>query len=286
MEKSQICDETISLILRSCYRDVSRESIVNKNARYPRCSFSRTASSRGSVGAILRRAIRCRLSWLHSVFIADASARCKVHANTLYVTTKPIYFPRANSQRNTRGDVIDRDAGEPFRLRLVLYNFPKNPCPRIELSYPPAPSRVSSHVSCRKIQFSSPSFAALRLPESHKGDPANGGRQSALHVRHERSLAQGLGDLCKYPHVCSSFPPFVALFPCRRIFPTANTSWLTVAYENCLLETSVMPILKSNLEIFQLFLQSRPQVKIQSSNLDLNALNVICESLVTDNRKL
>lgn len=137
MEKSQICDETISLILRSCYRDVSRESIVNKNARYPRCSFSRTASSRGSVGAILRRAIRCRLSWLHSVFIADASVRCKVHANTLYVTTKPTYFPRANSQRNTRGDVIDRDAGEPFRLRLVLYNFPKNPCPRIELSYPP-----------------------------------------------------------------------------------------------------------------------------------------------------
>lgn len=100
---------------------------------------------------ILRRTIRRRLSRLHSVFIAHASARCKVHANTLYVTTKPIYFPAANSQRNTRGDVIEH-GWNPLPRDPALYNFLKNPCPRIQ-HLPFSRPRVSSHVSVENSIF-------------------------------------------------------------------------------------------------------------------------------------
>lgn len=39
---------------------------------------------------------------------------------------------------------------------------------------------------------------ALRLPEPYKSDTTDGRWKSALHVRHERARAQGLGDLCKF----------------------------------------------------------------------------------------
>lgn len=144
-----------------------------------------------------------------------SSLRCKVRANILYVTTKPIHFPSIRREIRAR-----RDRPQSAELVACSFAFPAFPrkvrTERRErerasmLNSPRLSSSVAdTHVVPSNLIFFPLPFLfspALRLPEPYKSDTTDGRRQSALHVRYERARAQGLGHICKFLS-----PPFLYL---------------------------------------------------------------------------